>query len=570
MTAVYVRIEAVNLNHFVYDTNDLSTIRGSGILLLDWPRLFEPENNANDAFSWSSVDVADPKRHVRVISSGASSLLLHVERKGSPAEWPQQLRAKMDEHLRTHEPYCFATFVVDVTADEGRFYDCYQRLVALNHRRQLAQMNLAVPAMKRSAELSKDGEASVDRACDIDGLRPGTVTPRAEAEDINRVCLSVNERRETGQLVKRRYDLLIHSPATEYPENFWPTWDLDRLTVRGKARPDYKRGVTDPLQVLHHKMAVIYIDGNGFSAIQDRAAAKNELRSWDKTLQNFRRGLVKTLIQHITQPNSADWQVKPTAKDREAAANEKHVRVKEDLKVCHRIETLLWGGDEHIWVVPAWKGIWTLDFFFQHSSDWKFGAKPLTHSAGVVFCHHNAPIRDVVLLARRLAESAKRHGSLQVREGVIGQRDGSTAHPEKRKRNRVNAIAYQVLESFDHLGDDFDRGRSLRRPPGLSEADMIVTPAALRRLCEDRDRLEENEFPKRRLFQIARALFSGDFERYRSVRHRMEEVCHIELRPSHDKTRAGEIAAWMHLIDLWDYLPPRDELVSKPPAEIST
>jgi len=34
MSKYYLRMEGVNLNNFVYETQDLSTIRGSGLLLL--------------------------------------------------------------------------------------------------------------------------------------------------------------------------------------------------------------------------------------------------------------------------------------------------------------------------------------------------------------------------------------------------------------------------------------------------------------------------------------------------------------------------------------------------------
>ena len=78
-----------------------------------------------------------------------------------------------------------------------------------------------------------------------------------------------------------------------------------------------------------------------------------------------------------------------------------------------RIETLLWGGDELIWVVPAWCGMEAVQFFFDNTNTkdavWEVNGRRLTHAAGVVFCSCRAPIRSVVKLAKELAESVKDH-----------------------------------------------------------------------------------------------------------------------------------------------------------------
>ena len=80
----YIRIEAVNLDNFVYDTNDLATIRGSSIILLEWPRLFardETRRSSDGTFDWDEVfegfSVALPGPEF--ITRGASSAILRVE-----------------------------------------------------------------------------------------------------------------------------------------------------------------------------------------------------------------------------------------------------------------------------------------------------------------------------------------------------------------------------------------------------------------------------------------------------------------------------------------------------------
>ncbi len=58
----YLRIEGVNLSNFVYDTQDLSTIRGGGLILLD----------SIDKLKENFKGILDP------ISTGASSGLFEI------------------------------------------------------------------------------------------------------------------------------------------------------------------------------------------------------------------------------------------------------------------------------------------------------------------------------------------------------------------------------------------------------------------------------------------------------------------------------------------------------------
>lgn len=78
-----------------------------------------------------------------------------------------------------------------------------------------------------------------------------------------------------------------------------------------------------------------------------------------------------------------------------------------------RFETLLWGGEELLFVMPAWLGLAFAQGFFDCVKDWKVpegiqhAGKPLTFSAGLVFCHHKTPIRQAKQVAKLLAEAGK-------------------------------------------------------------------------------------------------------------------------------------------------------------------
>src|SRR5439155_23707913 len=132
------------------------------------------------------------------------------------------------------------------------------------------------------------------------------------------------------------------------------------------------------------------------------------LSSFDHTVKNYRRQALTALLHSMHTPQEKDLWTSPRG--------------------YYRLETLLWGGDELIWVVPAWQGWKILSLFYRQSTNWNFAAQPLTHAAGMVFCHHNAPIHSITALAKTLAEVAKE------------------------KSRDQNLFAYLVLESFDHVG----------------------------------------------------------------------------------------------------------------------
>lgn len=170
-------------------------------------------------------------------------------------------------------------------------------------------------------------------------------------------------------------------------------------------------------------MAVIYIDGNGFGARQkeylqgqiDKGEDGTEAQStFDTKIQNERNDFLtqtlKDLISH-KYPNALDGDV-------------------------IRLETLLWGGDEMLFVLPAWIGFEFLQDFYLSAEQWKLSDdESLTHAAGIVFCKAKTPMRIIQKLAKMLAERVK-----------------SDCSREK------SAWDYIVLESIDYPTDmDLDQ-----------------------------------------------------------------------------------------------------------------
>ena len=446
-------------------------------------------------------------------------------------------------------------------------------MIALNRIRQLRELDVPVP------ELNHSGGTTY---CAIDRIRPGL-----EDSQERKISASVKQRQNRGREVKRQIGEIIRTMGLtrRVRADLYPTRDLGQLTGRDRV---------DALQPLSNKMAVLHIDGNRFSAIEDKAARRNRvrLREWDQFLRERRGDFFERLAAEVTSgPSAADWQVQD-----------------EKGRTRHRVEILLWGGDELTLAVPAWKGWETVKHYFEMAGGWEFGGVKLTHAAGVVFCHHNAPIREVVLLARQLVERAKVYRS-------------------ERERHE-DTIAYQVLESFDYLGDDFVRVRSLRRPFGLCEEEMFLTPFSsflpnseydrdgpmieggehdteaaltgiegqergerifvrtlgLNELIDERIRLGSH-VPRRRLHEIAQRLLVGDASGYQRLLKRMTKLLpRDEAEEAQDSGRSSinekvlpfqgklnlleEAAAWIHLIDLWDYLLPIRPSIEFPATRI--
>src|ERR1035441_7098837 len=425
MSTYYLRLEGVNLNHFVYDTADLSTVRGGGLMLLR--AITDVENHLRAALG---------AKRVRAVSTGASSGLFALDLPDEPsAPSAQKVVEDVRAMLATDGFLSQATFVVSVVSDSGDFARARETSVALNRYQQMTRPALALPGWNTDA---------AKPPCDFDGLRPGTDDdwrpPRIPGERAERVAASPSAhlRRKFGREQRRLFYAKetngYYKAPPEGAEEDDFTNDFDELAG---APPEH---LPDGL---HNKIAVIYLDGNKFGAIQ-RTRCQNDKaqQRFDESVKHFRRMMLADLLRHIDAHSKDGWL---------------------SHKGNRRIETLLWGGDEIIWVVPAWKGWEVLQFFFGHSVDWKVslpgerGAEQeflLTHAAGLVFAHHDAPIQRLRRLAQDLANGVK---------------DGLKAGGVDPHSPDANRFDYEVLESFDHIGPNFGAYRKKRLPHQTDE-----------------------------------------------------------------------------------------------------
>jgi len=471
----YLRVEAVNLANFIYDTTDLSTVRGGGLLLLDAIKRIEKRFE-----------------QLHAISTGASSGLFSFA--ATNLEKAQTLQKEISDFLNHEQELKHATFVIDTLPASNTFNEDKEKLLVLNRWQQIQSPTLVVA--------ENDQQNPEYPLCAIDHVRPSAnCDEKGHGKPI--VSESVFQRRNYGREQKQKF----YEQQTGLENKF--THDLTELT---DDEDDGKNQGN-----LNGKMAVIYLDGNSFSGLQ-RELDKEGLQDFDKTIKEYRREFLHDLLFEITQTNDSAWFY--------------------GSKI--RLETLLWGGDELMLVVPAWQGCWTMNLFFEASKQWEFRGKSLTHAAGLVFCHHNAPIHRITGLAKQLGDLAK--DKKDEKGNKIGR--------------RANYVAYQVLESFDHTCLDVEKFRQdSLGSSGLKADELIIRGDQMGQLGKRMVKVK-TVLAKGRVYKIIDAIL-----RNKPTEELIENA--ISKADLPDSPRLKKATFWLHIIELWDYIkkttPPATE-----------
>jgi len=470
MAEYYLRVDAVNLGNTVYDTNDISTIRGSSYMLLH------------------AVNELKKFPGLAPISVGASTGIFKL----TEGNDPEKTRKAVENELRARTSG-YATFVVDVVDKDGlTFKQVQEHLLAQNRWRQWQQLTVPLGL----------GWKSAATPCALNGVLAADTFDRFPENEIKEVSSSVKLRRDAGkQLRQTVYEHILGSCNDDFTD------DLETLS-------------NDPSQgSLDGKIAFIYLDGNRFGTLRDRLCPEPDLLSqFDKAVQdNFRNKVLKDILDHMRNDSAS---VTPTPK-----------------KI--RLETLLWGGDEIQWVVPAWKGWEILQMFYAFTPQ-PFQGQELTHAAGLVFCHHSANILQIRNLAHDLAEEAKS----TLTPGVLPDRaNGDCFH-------------YLVLESHDMVEVSVrDFIPRFYRPATLG--DLLMKGCEMPAFSSDMAVLRRY-FPRNKVYDIVRAIQGG---RIGDVNAIVDRGLSGNPGPlvSRVKEAIGRLTGqnqnrWFLIADLWDYV----------------
>lgn len=480
MPTYYLRMEGVNLDSVLSDTNQISVIRGASLLLREATHRIE-EKFAFTKFAFTKI------------SSGASIGLFQFDAPDQDAA--EKIREQVENHLSQDEQLCHFTFVVDIQIESCNFGYDKEALIARNRFRQLQQPTFAFPTA-----------TATDKPCALTNL------PASKKETISKkeqdVSDSVSERFKHGR--DQKYNKFYQRETRqETGIDLKFTDSLQEL-----AEPD-----ANTPKNLGHKIAVLYLDGNDFSKIQ-KTHCKNpqDLRKFDEQVQAKRREFLTEFLKKVhSDPLFFNYD-----------------EVRKVRKV--RLETLLWGGDEMLFVVPAWKGLELLNYFYQVSHDWKFKDEKLTHAGGLVFCRAKTPIRRIRKFAEELANRVK----------------------DSKNGREENLFDYMALESIDYPSEPLDKLRKKIFADALRQNYKPLQP-----LNDDRlDALAELKeiVPKSQAYNLVRAIIQGDKqeEKIKRLKVVITDKQYLEALDKLEQAFPQQTFEWrwIHLIELWDYIVP--------------
>lgn len=405
MNKKYLHVEAVNLSNFVYDTHDVSTIRGGSYLLLTllqeiperFPQLITVTNAASQGlFTFDGTE------------SSASNLQRAVL---------QYLHDGAGGHATFLAAVCD-----DIPDDQGGFPLVLQRLQAQIRRQQWRMPTIAVPESIPTAD-----------ECYIDGWRPASTDPshRQVADDLaTAFSKSTYFRRSQGRALRRTGRVFRDSGVDIGSLAF--TDDLTQLSGSpGEGVPGLLGG----------KMAVIHVDGNAFGKNRGRLCLNEGTRTeFDDYIQvDLRGGFLEKLLNYARNTPSFLTTDKATG------------------QTLIRLEILLWGGDEMTLIVPAWQAWQTLWLYYDHTTQAEgFQGEALTHRGAVVFCHHDSPILMIRDLLESLLDRAKKSISENISKADLDAEERAFLQQYRTSSAYADAFHYLVLESFDLLQGSLD------------------------------------------------------------------------------------------------------------------
>jgi hypothetical protein len=471
MNKYYIHIEAFNMDAFIQDTNDLSTIRGSGLLLLD-----------------IIDEISKNFKMLKPVSTGASKGLFSFEAKqnNDAKEIVNKIKGFLaDPPNDDFKGLRYATFLVDYVPAEADFQKDKEILQTFVRWEQYKNPTIVVPEINAAKNVLP---------CHENRMLPGIRKDKKKNETVY-VSESVKLRRQYGRKAKHTfYQKQLEKNGFQLEAEF--VKEFEELT-KGK-------------NVLANKMAVIYADGNRFSNIQlDCCKTQDDYIKFDEQIKNYRAEALKNLIDRMLSDPSYQNNGKL------------------------RLETLLWGGDEFIWVVPAWKGFETLKLFYEISESWCYQTQeeniPLKHASGIVFCNYKAPIHAITKLCKEIAEEAKACN------------------------REINLFQYLVLESFDHIGQSLENYRKKQFP--VPDAQLSLDGNGIATLENFFKRMKQH-LSRRQVHEMAEIASHSEFswDNYCQQIERIQKTSSHEAQSIISDLEASELLGqgagkWIHIRD---------------------
>ena len=404
-----LRVEGVNFAATLLDTQDISTIRGAGLALL-----------AVGDIVRTSLESERRIRNVRQLYSGASQAAFCFN---APPEVGEAVRTDIANRLNQTgpdgEPFEHLCFVVDVVCGDAA--TGLHHAEARNRVRQFRQWTVKLPEFSPASQDPDpfDQTRPASRAVHLPpGKLPGT---ESSPETEYWLSPSTAERRAFGQSM--RHQFYRHEAGEVTSKNLEFTDSFDEI-VGGLPE-----SAALPLS-LRSAIAVIYADGNSFGSLREAM----DFEEFSRQIKQLRRGLLEQILTWY-RTGQDDPSQRPRFALTAGSADDSSQRTKQAFL---RFETLLWGGDEMMFVMPSWLAVAFVEGIAQATRAWTIDGHKVTHTIGLVICHHKTPIRQARDIAHEIVDTLKgamrREGNtcnavgIEVFETLMPPQDGLAAH----------------------------------------------------------------------------------------------------------------------------------------------
>ncbi|MCP4183011.1 MAG: hypothetical protein GY761_06800 [Hyphomicrobiales bacterium] len=405
-----VQLMATGFGHAIYDTNDLSVIRGGSRALLNAPRLvfdnFRSKLNADSVIA--SLLICDASQALIDITGfdGEQAELdrllevCHTAHVPGSNHWapnyasggPEDAEELLELILPDLTILSAATPATDCLSNDWR---TLRNMLAV---KRLQTFTMVAPS--RQLEFSDSPEFNRAMPCKLDNLRPRNAiyflpTDTDEQSGLTPMSSFTALRRKLGRGSRRK---------EYYLDQFGIDVDVYAQTNVSFA-DSFEEIIENPpthvSDIVGSKMCVLYFDGNAFGRLFENLAIQGieELSRGSQMISRKRNELLDRLIRKwICDDNFLSHD--PLRKKQDGKSRSLPV---------FRFETLLWGGDEAIIVFPAWCLETVLVDLSENLAEnhWKMDESTLTHALGLLVCSHKFPIRDARKLAAELADLCK-------------------------------------------------------------------------------------------------------------------------------------------------------------------
>ncbi len=355
------RFEATDFDNTVFDMPRLSAIRGASLSYL-----YAPERVARALRGKLGED------QVEEIYAGASqgAWRLRAGQADAAAAAEAVREALGVNDLRGDKPTGAHAHMAYVTAlVEGDDIAALHRAEAINALRMVQGDGFPLPAFDMA---STAYDEYGDRA------RPVARGRKIGASPVSQCCF---DRHEFGREQRQKFYGRMSGRANisaDFTESFE---NLVRSPPPGLS--ESARG----------KLAVFYADGNKLGAHRDAAKARSGidgLKAFSERFLANQRDLLGRII---------DWLEAGKSQRRDEFL---------DPERNFRFETLMWGGDEILFVMPGWLALEFAEGFERWTQGWTSSlGQPITFCCGLVIAGHKTPIRQMKNVATSLADHCK-------------------------------------------------------------------------------------------------------------------------------------------------------------------